>query len=776
MTPEPDWQALTDLDARVVWFPVRHHSPTCARLVTKLIRQMRPAVTLIEGPSDFNDRIDELFLGHDLPIAIYSYTRRSDGQRRGAYYPYCSYSPEWQAIQTSREQEAAVRFIDLPWAEMASLDDASHRYADAELRRGRYVRQLCERFGVEDFDDLWDRLVETQPDLSLADYLERVHQFCGHVRLWEEEISQSDLRREAFMAAGIERALEEFEGRVLVVTGGFHSSALCDWLNGRQEADSTEPAEVDAEPEPMPVERGIALTPYSYEQLDSLSGYNAGMPSPGFYHQVWHDRKQGGEFSYRPLLARVAQALRKRKQVVSTADLIAVETMARALASLRGRTTVWRRDLLDAVTGALVKEELEYGCDSPFLEEVLRVFRGRRRGRLADGAQLPPLVENIRQLLAEHDLVPGRKCERELNLLEPGDLAKSRVLHRLRILEIGGFRRIDGTDFAVRDDLVRLWELWQIGWTPNYDASSIEASRYGTTLDEAATARLVERATGDSHTADELAGILLDAAFAGVEVLTPELIDRLEQQIHQHGEFAAVAGTLRHLLFLYSYDEALGTAGSSQLGQLLREAFTRAAWLLEGLGQSGGQDQQLIEGIRVLVETFELTEHMLDLNREEFLGVLSRVEADHDQLPSIRGAAVGGLWSLHAADTEQVLADLLLFSDVDHLGDFLTGLFHLAREVAQRNPQLVRNIDELLLSFSGDDFLQALPSLRLSFTSFTPREKHHMLTTLFDSLGIREMQPLHALEVDSATAAEALAFEDRLYRTLRKYGIRGADQ
>jgi len=30
---------------------------------------------LIEGPSDFNDRIDELLLPHELPVAIYSYGR-----------------------------------------------------------------------------------------------------------------------------------------------------------------------------------------------------------------------------------------------------------------------------------------------------------------------------------------------------------------------------------------------------------------------------------------------------------------------------------------------------------------------------------------------------------------------------------------------------------------------------------------------------------------------------------------------------------------------------
>ena len=99
---------------------------------------------LIEGPSDFNDRFDELLLDHDPPIAIYSYFRRA-GQHRGAYYPFCDYSPDWSALRRARQTGASARFIDLPWSDVAHLDQSTHRYADAELRRGRYVKSLCGR-------------------------------------------------------------------------------------------------------------------------------------------------------------------------------------------------------------------------------------------------------------------------------------------------------------------------------------------------------------------------------------------------------------------------------------------------------------------------------------------------------------------------------------------------------------------------------------------------------------------------------------------------------
>src|SRR5262245_30729313 len=82
---------LCDLSAPVVFFPVRHHSPAAARLVTSLAHRLRPRAILIEGPVDYNDRLHELLLPHRLPLAIYSFVRLPGGLRRGAYYPLCEH-------------------------------------------------------------------------------------------------------------------------------------------------------------------------------------------------------------------------------------------------------------------------------------------------------------------------------------------------------------------------------------------------------------------------------------------------------------------------------------------------------------------------------------------------------------------------------------------------------------------------------------------------------------------------------------------------------------
>ena len=610
---QPLLDRLCDVQADVVFFPVRHHSPAAAAILAELIGALLPAALLVEGPSDYNAYLHELALDHTLPLAIYSYFRDAAGQPRGAYYPFSDFSPEWVAIRRARRTGTAVEFIDLPWVDIADLDRTTHRYADAELRRSRYVAELCRRLGVEDFDDLWDKLVESHARLDLDDYLRRVHSLCLHIRLWEGEISEADRRREAFMAERIRAVQRNSTGRLLVVTGGFHSSALAARLSGLACPGIDDPPPRSAEG-PGPSDRGIALTAYSYERLDSLTGYEAGMPSPGFYDHTWRQRQRGETFSHAPLLTSLVRELREKKQVASTADLIAIETAARALAALRGRPHVWRRDLIDAVSSALIKDELEYGCESPFLDAVHAILRGSRRGRLAEGTRLPPLVADIRAQLSNAELELDRGMrEVELNLLEAAGRERSRILHRLALLGIAGYRQTGGTDFLDRRDLERLWESWRLNWSPEFDGSCIEASRYGTTLAEAAANRLVERVAAAERNTAATSALLIEAAQAGIEAISAELIGEIERRIAQDAEFAAVAQALGHLLFLYCYDEAFGTANVPRIGALVAEALARALWLLESLGQSTAPMAPLIGGMQAMLETYERSQGRIEI-------------------------------------------------------------------------------------------------------------------------------------------------------------------
>lgn len=775
---------------RVEFFPIRHHSPACARALRERARAVKPHAVLIEGPADFNPHLEELYLPHTLPIAIYSYVRDAEGRRHGAYYPFCEYSPEWQALQSARELGAAARFIDLPWRailsfraaweaqkkdeeENARWDLCRHRYADAQLRRSAYVKKLCDELGVDDFDALWDELFEIDAPPDAEVYTARARRFCGHCRELDEP-DPVDVEREIFMARQIRSALDEFAGPVMVATGGYHTPALEQRLF-EPEGGSAETPDAAADSE-----CGIALTPYSFARLDALTGYEAGMPGPGFYAYVWQGRARGEAFDHHAVLAEVIRVLRGKGQPISAADLIGAEVTAQALASLRGHRDIWRRDMIDGLRGSLVKDEVARGGTHPLLEAVAEVFRGSAVGRLAEGTTLPPLVHDLRTLLLEHRLTPevqGRVAELTLN--EAVGRARSRVLHRLRLLRVAGFELLDGTDMRSRDDLSSVWERWAIRWSPDFEATGIEAARYGPTLAEAAAALLAERAGGIERDIARAAELLVDAALAGLGTQTAELCAALEPLVRSGGDFLAMAQALEHLLYLYHYDTVLEMEHRENLAGILRETWQRCLWLLESLGRLIGKDRELLRAMQGIVETFERCDGKLGLAGTELSGVLARVEADGGQTALLRGAAAGVLWTLKAASGERLLQDLMLFSSPSDLGDFLTGLFALAREAAQREPQLLLALDRLINGYRDTEFLEAMPGLRLAFTSFTPREKHHIATGLLEQLMTPDERragrpaPLPALSVSGEDIARAIEFEARLLESLDRYGIRG---
>jgi hypothetical protein len=798
--------SLLSLDSNLIFFPVRHHSPTAARLLRQLIDDYKPAALLIEGPSDFNDRIAELSLPHRLPIAIYSYFQQADGIRRGAFYPFCVYSPEWQAIVAAQNQNIPVQFIDLPWADrptdrVLGMTDLENGYSDETMNRGDYIAALCDQLGLEDLDAVWDQLFEIDSTLTLADYLERCHYFCWHLRQGSGPIAPLDLARESFMVARIQAAIDRYAPGfepsptnvspaprpIVIITGGFHSSALHAALRASQ----TDRNPANQNPTAPHLNQGIALTPYSYERLDGLTGYNAGMPNPGFYHAVWTHRDDRHPSPSLPpatdLLRQVITTLRQKKQTASTADLIAVQTMAQGLADLRGHGEIWRRDLIDGIIGGLVKEELNPTRPHPFLIVLQALFRGSDRGCLAEGTPLPPLVQEIHQRLRDRDLFPLTVPRSVTLSLTDRDIAlaevarqSSALLHNLRLLQIQGIAQTGGTDFAAGSDLVEIWETWSLHWTPSFDGSAIEAAVYGPSLAEATIAKLQERAAAIDRNAEQAALLLLDAALAAVDALSEPLSQMLIRLIRQESNFLVLGRSLQHLLYLYRYDDVLGTQNQDHIAQILAEAFQRGLWLLDQVGQHRGEEDALLKGLGRLIEAYERSGQLLTAYRDAFLQCLERMSQDPQQLPILRGGAIGALWGLGATPTEQTVPVLRDYSQPEKLGDFLTGLFHLARETTQRDGALVLTIDDLILAYDPEEFLVALPALRLAFAYFTPREKYGIAKTLVEatsdespSTARLSTHDLLTLPLGAAVSAAAIAFESQLFAIVDRYSLRG---
>ncbi|MER7570774.1 DUF5682 family protein [Streptomyces sp. NPDC126514] len=798
-----------------VFLGVRHHSPACARLVARAIATLRPAYVLVEGPADMNGRLDELLLEHRLPIAVFSHYR--DASRVAtSWAPLCEYSPEWIALREGRAAGAEVRFIDLPaWhpAFTQRAEGAANRYADAEARYAEATGRLCAHFSVDSVDALWDRLFEvTGPDDTDA-LQARLDTYFDLVR-GDAEADAGDRAREEYMASWVSAAVAHAAGRpVLVVTGGFHTPALRSLAHRGDSARALAPGPREGvQPEnptaadsgetpwpriPEPPEGALGgsfLVPYSFRQLDAFAGYQSGMPSPGYYQRLW---EHGPRDAAQGLLRAVAERLRGRRVPVSTADLVAARGLAQGLALLRGHPYETRVDVLDGLAGALIADDLDrplpwttrgslHAGAHPVVAEMVAACTGDAEGRLHPDTPLPPLVHDVTEQLARLGLADAEGGV-TLDLTDPSGLARSRVLHRLRVLGIPGFTRVSGPADGADPVFTERWEpdagrggravaatrggREVVTAGGGREAALIEAGAYGARLDEAASVLLAERAEAAGRDAGPLAGLLFDAVLCGVGPLCAELLDRLAAQVGKIGALGPLGEVLASALGLWRHDRVFGAARGELLGGVVAGAVERVFWLAEGLHGGDGVDLGRLGALAAVRDALLHAPDLLPLTREAAADAAARIARDPLAPADLRGAAFGLRRTLGGADDPAAVVRTLA---PDILGDWLAGLFAVAREeVTGGEESLVDVLDDIVAALSEDGFLTGLPALRQAFAFFPPRERERIAERLLQRRGTRgSARALLRTTADPLQLARARALEENVARLLTRHGLR----
>jgi hypothetical protein len=757
---------------------VRHHSPACARLVRDTIRELHPAYVLVEGPADMNDRLAEVMLDHELPVAVFTSYRDTE-RHHSSWTPLCEHSPEWVALTEGRVAGSTVRFIDLP-AWHPAFAGMVNRYSDAERRHADAIARLCHAFAVDNVDTLWDHLFEVDPSDALADELEAYFDLVRGA----EAASDEDAQREAHMAAWVRAAVADAgENPVVVITGGFHRPALI----GLSAAAPEEPVTGWPQTPAFPPDAvgGSYLVPFSFRRLDAFDGYQSGMPSPRYYQRLW---EAGPAAAGDEIVRAVVDRLRQRRQPVSTADLVAARTLSQALARLRGHRQPGRTDVLDGLVSALVTDALDRPLPwtsrgrlaagtEPVVVEMVAALTGDVVGRLHPDTPHPPLVDAVEAELERHQIPASGPLE--LDLTADADRARSRVLHRLRVLGIPGVERQAGPSATGRPTLTEQWQLKRTElWLP----ALIEAGSYGATLDAAATAALADVFAAAGSAPDALARVIFDAALCGLDELSAQVLERASGLVGGITELGGLGVLLATTLGLWRHDRLLGASGAPALSAIIDACTTRGLWLVEGIrGGPAPADEPRIRAIVALRDAILYAGPVLRTPRDAAAAVFAR-SAGADRPPDLRGASIGVVWVLAAdgdagADVGGLERAVRGASRVDMLGDFLAGLFAVAREEVLAGGQagVLRVLDDVLAGFSADEFLVALPSLRLAFSWFPPRERETIAERLLEGRGLRgSARSLLRLASDAGQLARARAVEARVEDLLAREALLAA--
>lgn len=739
-------------DNPIVFFPVRHHSPACAFHLKKAIEIYEPECVLIEGPQNAQGMIPTLTHPDTAaPVALYYYYKDSKGflnDEKGnykCYYPFLNYSPELLALREAAARDIPARFIDLSYGEIL-LGTSEHKgiRQDAEkqtynddylLSRSRYLTLLCEKTGLRDFDEFWEKYFEIDGlFMNTETFVSRMYTYCSLAREHtppEEIEADGCLLRERYMAQQIAEASREFK-RILVVTGGFHTKGLEALLGWKDDDKSCLQMTYLGEPVKLHnlslEDQGVYPLAYSMEAADALNGYASGMQSPGFYELVW---KSEGDNPYTAAvlhqLVSVGRQARQKKENISSYDEICALSMAQGLAALRGKKEPGLYELRDAVLSSFVKGECSLSTDLP-LRILTELNTGKQVGKLSSDALRPPILSDFEEQCRIFNLKLQSSTKQEVTLeifTKKRHLNLSRFFYRMNFLKADFAQQKKGSDLVNRRDRSRIREIWNYRFSSHILAVLVDVSISGSTVEEAAKSELLGQ-FAESTGFRETARLMAQGFLMGFLEEESRMGNRARQVLVSDGDFFSLSEGFSHLRMLYELQELYQVEDEAELKELIGDCFQKITQLLPSMAQvAKEQEQQCIDSCLSL---YQITGRpSFKKYRQLFIDTLYRLLAQRNISPGLEGAVMGliyGYDSDFGSQIKETASGYLTGTGEMQMKSaaFLRGLFCTARDMIFTGEHFIKMIDELLGNLPVESFLMLLPELRMAFGYFTPLE------------------------------------------------------
>ncbi len=710
---------------------VRHHSPALAAAMPSLLEAAAPEVLAIELPAEARGWLHWL----TEPDAAAPLALAFDGPRGLAFYPFADFSPELAALRWARAAGVPVACIDLPLADAGS-SEAEARQAQPGWRRALAARA---RAGEFDADETWDRLVEAPAPGSTAEAVRRAalaHGWAGRHAV--DEIDGHTLRREAWMRACLAALRDR---RVVAVVGAFHAPVLSGGDLGPFDGDTLPGWAPLGWGDPVADDnRAGCLVPYTFAQLDSRSGYPAGIRDPEWQQAVV--KADGDPATIRAaattMVTRLARELRRGGHPAGPAEAAETVRIAQDLAALRGLAAPSRREILEAVSTVLGQGALS-GRSRALAGALETVFVGARAGRVATGTPRSPLRETLQaELRAARLPVEGRHTVALAPLREP-DLTKHVLLRRL---EVGGIAYAHREHVARTRGAEAVYERWQVHWNTSTDASIELSAVKGLTAEQLATTSLLTRTLDD---VDAHAQLLADAADCGLPAVVAHALDGARALPTTCG----FADAVRLGVLLDDITQArlpgatlLADGLRARAGELGGEFTSAALRELQGIR---GSDE---ESDAVALGSFVAMAGHLELGLEHALR-----EVLEEGSPLMQGAAAG----LVGAPGARV-ASWLDLPEHRVLRRRLVGLLLVAGWELDSSPAMVALVQRVA-EIDDAEFVRALPPLRGGFEVLGAARRRELLAELGHRYGHSAALVLPPEETMAAVAHDRAARE-----------------
>lgn len=677
-------------------YGIRHHGPGSARAIRTALDEQRPDIVLVEGPPEADELIPWVAdPALEPPVALLGYA--ADDPRRAAYWPFAVFSPEWQALRWAVAHDVPARFMDLPLGLQLSAPTPKR------VRPVDPIAELADAAGYDDPERWWEDVVEHR-DLPA---FEAIGEAMGAVREMSPEDPRDHLR-EAHMRTVL-RAARKTHADIAVVCGAWHVPALT----------TTVPATHDAAllREAFPGRRRTRVTftwvPWTYGRLASWRGYGAGVSSPGWYDHLF--AHAGDEVLPRWLIA-AAGVLREEGVPTSSAHVIEAVRLAEALATLRGRPLAGLGELTEATRAVL--------CEGDQLRLELidrRLVVGERLGSVPDDMPAVPLARDLAAQQRSLRLPPSAVDRAlDLDMRRTIDLNRSRLLHRLRVLDVPW-----GEPSEETRGTGTFRESWTLRWDPELAVAVVDAGGYGTTVLAAATTRAVGRAR-DADTLAEVTAMVETCLLADLPDAHPAVLHALDTRAALDADAGHLLAAIPALARTLRYGDVRGTDTGAlravTVGLLDRARAGLPAAVLGLSDEAAGSLRRRLDDAHTAVA-------LLDdpAVRDRWLDTLDALAARRD-LHGLLGGRLTRL--LHDAGrldrpgTGVRMGRMLTVGVPPAVAAaWIEGFLAGGGLLLVHDPELLELVDGWLAGIGSEAFTEVLPLLRRTFGTFAAPER-----------------------------------------------------
>lgn len=731
---------------QIILLPVRHHSPACAYHIKNMIKKYKPDAVFVEGPDNANEYLDIMLDDNTKPpFAIYySYhdvTARIDKEKGHykCYYPFLDYSPEFVAFAEGKKNGAEISFVDMPYGDILVAseqgkgllkDVEKNTYNDDYLiSENSYSLALVQKAGFRSFDEFWEKYFEVNGlSMDSEEWFNSLLFYCNATRentTQESLYEEGCIAREKYMSNKVYEYINSLADNdkktIFVVTGGFHTKAIkdniCQYISEKHDGSNELLKPVPAK------DQSVYIMPYSMDAAASLNGYASGMPFPEFYHNIWKNVNKGIDKPYDTtvldFLVKTGKSIRKKDGGLSAYDEICAYQMMGGLSALRGKNEPGAYELRDAILSTFVKGEYNIATDAP-LRELEKILIGDRLGKVCENAAVPSIIKDFQNQCEKFGLKNTSVNKKEVVLSifsTPKHRQISMFFNRLIFLNTGYAKKIKGPNLKNRTDRNLIREIWEYKWSAGVNATLIDVSVHGATIEDAILSIIKERLSKGMQ-AGQCARLITEIYEMGLESHVDELYNNMFDIIQSDTDFYSLADALKYLKMM----NEMKSLYDSQLDMevLINVSARKLIMLMPDM--TTVKDENLVECMEALKLLYQITDASA-----EYIDALMKMKTDLNINAGLNGCINGILYGSGTISEEDIMhvctgyltgtKDQLMQASV-----FFRGLFFSAKDLLFSNDVLITLMDTFFTEVDAEEFMELLPEFRMAFAYFTPSE------------------------------------------------------